>query len=258
MFGITAFSRLTGIRGQRMDGEQDSGAAIARELNCAAMEGDDERVKQLLAQLLHSRSGRDTARLQDQVAALEELFYAMRTLAVTDELTGVYNRRGFDWVASRLLRHLCSERRGALLMYVDIDNLKTINDTEGHSAGDRLLAAAGRVLRTACGESAIVGRIGGDEFALLARQCGAESHGLLRQRIQSAIVDCNATGEAPELSMSIGVADFDPLRPTSVLALLEEADSAMYAEKLRKLCVPPPMPPYEAVKPCLALVASAG
>jgi diguanylate cyclase (GGDEF)-like protein len=247
MFGSAAFSIFNGVKSE----SADSNAAIARELNSAAMEGDDERVKQLLGQLLQSRRHRSSDLLQEQVAALEDLFYAMRTMAVTDELTGVYNRRGFDWVASRLLRHLCRERRGALLMYVDIDNLKIINDSVGHAAGDRLLAAAGKVLRTACGEGAIVGRIGGDEFALLARQSGAETHSLLRKRIQSAIDDCNAAGQHPPLSMSIGVADFDPLRPASVLALLDQADRAMYVEKFHKL-------PAGAAPTRLALAASAG
>jgi len=223
----------------------DGIVALATELNAAAMDGDDERVKQLLGRVLDC---------PEQVAALEELFYAIRTMAVTDELTGVYNRRGFDWVAGRLLRRLCQERRSAVLMYVDIDNLKTTNDTVGHAAGDRLLAAAGTVLRTVCGEGSVVGRIGGDEFALLARQSGAENQTLLRQRLQSAIAACNATGVAPNLSMSIGAADFDPLRPASVRCLLEQADRAMYAQKMRKN---PPIP-FVAAPARLALAANSG
>jgi len=256
MFGAAALSSLVGTTTPRADSHDGSGtkAAMARELNLAAMEGDDERVKRLLQQLLQGASAHPTQRLQGQVAALEELFYAMRTMAVTDELTGVYNRRGFDWVASRLLRHLCRERRGALLMYVDIDNLKTVNDSVGHAAGDRLLTAASTVLRTACGESTVIGRIGGDEFALLVRQSGAENYRLLRQRINSAVADCNASGRAPALSMSIGVADFDPLRPVSVLSLLDQADRAMYAEKFRKV----PKVPFETAAAPLALAANAG
>ncbi len=256
MFGSAALSSLIGARTPRADSHNgpDTQAAMARELNLAAMEGDDERVKRLLEQLLQGGGTRATERLQSQVAALEELFYAMRTMAVTDELTGVYNRRGFDWVASRLLRHLCRERRGALLMYVDIDNLKTVNDTAGHAAGDRLLAAASKVLRAACGESTVIGRIGGDEFALLVRQSGAENYRLLRQRINAAIAERNAGGAAPALSMSIGVADFDPLRPASVLSLLDQADRAMYAEKFRK----GPKVPFESAPAPLALAVNAG
>ncbi len=230
MFGSAAPAASVGARGRGAD----SNAALARELNSAAMEGDDERVRQLLTQLLQGRNRRSTDRIQEQVAALEELFYAMRIMAVTDELTGVYNRRGFDLVGSRLLRNLCRERRCAMLMYVDIDDLKSINDTLGHAAGDGLLAAAGKVLRTACGDGAIIGRIGGDEFALLARQSGAETQSMLRTRIYRAIGDCNASSKTAALSVSIGVADFDPLRPASVLALLDQADRAMYVEKSRK------------------------
>ena len=209
-------------------------AVIARELNSAAMEGDDERVKQLLGQLLTSPNRRSDDKLREQLTALEDLFYALRTMAVTDELTGLYNRRGFEWMAGRAMRNLCRERRGALLMYVDVDDLKVVNDTLGHGAGDRLLSAAARALRSACGETAVIGRIGGDEFALLARQASAESYDLLRQRIRSAVATCNATGQVPALSLSVGVADFDPLRPASIVSLMDRADRAMYQEKFRK------------------------
>ncbi len=117
--------------------------------------------------------------------------------------------------------------------------------------GDRLLAGTGKVLRAACGDSAIIGRIGGDEFALLTRHSAAEDCELLQNRIRSATADCNALGHLAPLSMSIGVAEFDPLRPTSVLALLERADRAMYAEKKRGRAA-------ETAPTRLALVASAG
>ena len=210
-------------------------AIIVRELNAAAVEGDDERVKQLLGQLLTCRNRRNSDKLQEQQTALEELYYAMRTMAVTDDLTGVYNRRGFECMAGRLLRHLCRERRGALLMYIDVDDLKVANDTLGHGAGDRLLVEAAGALRSACGDSAVIGRIGGDEFALFARQTSAESYDLLRQRIRSAVATRNASGQVPTLSLSVGVADFDPLRPASILSLMDRADRAMYQEKLRKM-----------------------
>jgi diguanylate cyclase (GGDEF)-like protein len=229
MFGSAAFASAIGAPSP----SPARNVALAHELNSAALDGDDERVKRLLAQLLQCPNRRTEERLRVQVAALEEFFYAMRSLAITDDLTGVHNRRGFEWMASRLLRNLSRERRGGLLLYVDVDNLKVTNDTLGHATGDQLLRAASTALRRACGESTIIGRIGGDEFAVLSRQIGADTNGLLRQRINDAIEDCNATGQFPPLSMSIGAADFDPLRPASILALLERADRAMYLEKFR-------------------------
>jgi diguanylate cyclase (GGDEF)-like protein len=208
--------------------------SVPQELNSAALEGDQGRVKQLLGQLLTSRNRRSSNELREQLRAVEELFDAMRTLAVTDELTGVYNRRGFEWMAGRQLRNLYRERRGGLLMYIDVDDLKIVNDTRGHGAGDRLLKATAGALRCACDESTIVGRIGGDEFALLARQTSAESFDLLRQRIRSAVAASNATGQIPPLSLSVGVADFDPLRPASIVSLMDRADRAMYQEKIRR------------------------
>jgi diguanylate cyclase (GGDEF)-like protein len=183
--------------------------------------------------LLQCPSRRTEERLRVQVAALEELFYSMRRLAVTDELTGVNNRRGFESAAGRMIRQLGRERRGGIVLYIDVDNLKVTNDTLGHGAGDRLLMAASEALRRACWESTIVGRIGGDEFAIVARNVGADTQALLRHRIRDAIADCNACGQFPPLSLSIGAAEFDPMRPASILSLLEQADRAMYLEKFR-------------------------
>ncbi len=225
--------------------EASDSSALVQHLNSAVVEGDREGVRGLLLQLLRRRTQGAQEPLQAEVAAdvaaLEHLFYSMRTMATTDELTGVYNRRGFEWVANRLLHHLCRDQRDAVLLYVDVDDLKCVNDTLGHAAGDRLLMAAAGVLRSACGDGAIIGRIGGDEFAVLVRAGDAEHHTLLRKRIRTAIADCNAAGHIPPLSMSIGVAEFDHLRPVAVLAVMERADRAMYAEKIRKM--PDPAPP---------------
>jgi diguanylate cyclase (GGDEF)-like protein len=248
MLGSAAFAGALG--GSRSIEDSDS-ADLVQHLNSAAVEGDRERVRGLLTQLLHGRTQGTKEPLQAQVAALEHLFYAMRTMATTDELTGVYNRRGFEWVANRLLRHLCRDRRGAILLYVDVDNLKCVNDTLGHAAGDRLLTATAGVLRSACGDGAISGRIGGDEFAVLVRHSHLEEHNLLRKRIKNAIAECNAAGHIPPLSMSIGVAEFDHLRPVSVLALMERADRAMYLEKTRKV-------PVDLGRPRLASAAASG
>jgi diguanylate cyclase (GGDEF)-like protein len=233
MFGSAAFANTLGS----LEPTPGRNASITEELNAAAMDGDAQRVKRLLAQLLHGPNRRMDEHIHQQVAAIEELFYAMRNVAITDELTEVYNRRGFEWAAGRLLRHLARERRGALLLYVDVDNLKIVNDTLGHAEGDELLKSTAWALRSACGDSAIIGRIGGDEFALITRLNLGESHTLLRKRIHEAIQDCNATGRFP-LSMSIGAAEFDPLRPASVRALLERADQAMYLEKFSAVPAP--------------------
>jgi diguanylate cyclase (GGDEF)-like protein len=251
MLGSGAFAGSLGGSRELADGDT---AALVQHLNSAAVEGDQERVRELLMQLLHGKRQDTNEPVQAQVAALEHLFYSMRSMAVTDELTGVYNRRGFEWVAERLLRHLCRERRGAVLLYVDVDNLKCVNDTLGHAAGDRLLTATAGVLRMACGESVIIGRMGGDEFALLGRHSDAADHDLLRKRIRHAIAECNGAGHVPPLSMSIGVTDFDPQRPVSVLALMERADRAMYAEKYAAKIRKAPADPV----PRLVLAAASG
>jgi two-component system, cell cycle response regulator len=206
---------------------------MAMQLDAAAGDGDHARVKQLLMQLLQSRSSMGGGEY-GQLAALEDLFYAMRTLAVTDDLTGLYNRRGFVRTATRMLEHLACENREAVLLYVDVDNLKRVNDSQGHAAGDQLLRKATTVLRGACGEGSVIGRVGGDEFAVVARASLSEDYGMLRTRVERAVVLCNATPGGPPISMSIGVARFDPQQPLSIQALMDQADRAMYREKLRK------------------------
>jgi diguanylate cyclase (GGDEF)-like protein len=248
MLGSAAFAGSHG--GSRSSSDTDS-ATLVRHLNSAAVDGDRERVRGLLTQLLQCRTPAASEPLPTQVAALEQLFYAMRTMATTDELTGTYNRRGFEWMANRLLRHLTRDRRGAVLLYVDVDALKSVNETLGHAIGDRLLKATASVLRSACGQSAIIGRIGGDEFAVLVRHSGAEDHNLLRKHLRSVIADCNAAGRIPPLSMSIGVAEFDPLHPTSVLTLMERAERAMHEES-----VSPVVPERAASR--FAMAANAG
>ena len=124
---------------------------------------------------------------------------------------------------------------GALLLYVDVDNLKNVNDSSGHEAGDDLLRRAAQVLHDASGVHAIIGRLGGDEFAVLDESAdGSRSHHMLR-RIQNAVEACNASAAAPLLSLSVGCVEFYPQNPVSIMTLLAQADRAMYREKAMRL-----------------------
>jgi len=209
------------------------GSRIAMQLDAAAGDGDHARVKQLLIQLLQSRSSM-AGEEYGQLAALEDLFYAMRALAVTDELTGLYNRRGFVRTAARMLQHLAREGREAALLYVDLDNLKRVNDSLGHAAGDQLIRKVTAVLREACGEGAVIGRVGGDEFAVATRTSREEDGAMLRMRIERAVAICNAAPGGPPIAVSIGTARFDPYHPGAIDVLMDQADRAMYLDKQRK------------------------
>jgi diguanylate cyclase (GGDEF)-like protein len=115
---------------------------------------------------------------------LEELQHA---LSITDELTGLHNRRGFFTLAQQQMK--VSERSGGalLLFFVDLDDLKHINDTFGHLEGDKALIEVSNVLRDTFRESDIIGRIGGDEFAVLAIETSDLTEEALITRLRDAI-----------------------------------------------------------------------
>lgn len=220
-------------------------AEIVAQLSAAAIDGDP-RVKELLADLLRCRTQGTDEDLSPLLQPLENLLLLLHSMALTDELTGLQNRRGFLHRGARLLELAARKLHGALLIYVDVDNLKNVNDSSGHEAGDDLLRRAAQVLHDASGVHAIIGRLGGDEFAILDESAdGGRSQHMLR-RIQNAVEACNASAAAPLLSLSVGCVEFYPQNPVSIMTLLAQADRAMYREKAMRLrpvrCAVPAVP----------------
>lgn len=166
----------------------------------------------------------DRSALRD-LAALVERELEVRQLAMTDPLTGVHNRRGFELLAAQALR-LC-RRHGlrATIVYLDLDGLKQVNDTEGHRAGDALILRAADVLTATFRGSDIVARVGGDEFALLLP--GGDADAAIA-RLEAALED------APGVSFSLGAVTFDVDDETDLGELLSSADGAMYEDKRAK------------------------
>jgi diguanylate cyclase (GGDEF)-like protein len=204
---------------------------LTRELRTAALEGDDPSLVQLLSDLLRVRVQSPAQRRALQLRTLTELIHSLRSVAVTDELTGLYNRRGFFQHGTRLLDVVVRHRYSAHLVYFDLDNLKDVNDTAGHAAGDSLLRAAGAALRELFpgnGVYEIVGRIGGDEFAALTTSAHHASRDALRLALAQPHAGCPA---GSPLSLSTGVAHFDPRRPVTMDKLLAVAERAMYVHK---------------------------
>jgi diguanylate cyclase (GGDEF)-like protein/PAS domain S-box-containing protein len=167
----------------------------------------------------------------------------LRAFALVDELTGLYNRRGFLALAEREWQGACAARQGGLLLYLDLDDFKAINDAHGHGEGDRALAAVAGVLRRTLRESDVVGRLGGDEFVAFAR-CGAGADGesaleharetaaRVAERLDGLLAAENvAAGRRYALGASVGVALLDPDAPCTLSALMVEADAALYDQK---------------------------
>jgi GAF domain-containing protein len=107
-------------------------------------------------------------RVQERTRELQNALEQIHTLSITDELTGLYNRRGFRLLADKLIRRAARGGEPFNLVYLDLDGLKRINDTQGHGIGDSMISAAAGILRQTFRESDILARIGGDEFCVLA------------------------------------------------------------------------------------------
>ena len=133
-------------------------AEIVVQLSAAAIDGDHPRVRELLGDLLRCRTPGTDQDLSPVLQPLEDLLLLLHSMALTDELTGLQNRRGFLHRAARLLDLAARKLHGALLIYVDVDNLKNVNDSSGHEAGDDLLRRAAQVLRDVSGDHAVIAR----------------------------------------------------------------------------------------------------
>ena len=213
-----------------------SSTEIASRLSAAAIDADESIAKQMLATLLRGHVRRSDEPFPSQLGVLEHLFLTLRSMALTDDLTNLYNRRGFLRAGTRLLSTVSRDDWGALLFYIDVDDLKSINDSAGHAAGDSLLTRTAQLLRTVFRGTEVIGRLGGDEFAALAPTTDANAASLILHRIQAAVAADNVShAESSLLSLSVGFAQFDPCKPSSISDLLRKADIAMYENKLAKL-----------------------
>lgn len=159
---------------------------------------------------------------------------AQRALALTDELTGLNNRRGFWALAGKQLQIGERAKRPMVLFLIDVDRMKAINDTFGHAAGDEALVEVADGLRRAFRNSDVVARHGGDEFVALAVDASTTNALTIANRIQHhARASRFAMAHGP-LSVSIGVARFEPGRRQTLWELMHQADQAMYARKMAR------------------------
>lgn len=163
---------------------------------------------------------------------LKKLSLELEHLALTDELTRVRNRRGFLVLAEHAWRLARRTRVPCRLLFIDLDGVKHVNDTRGHQVGDALLMDAARVLNSVFRETDVIGRIGGDEFAVFELLDATDGPGNGSERLQAAIDDFNRNaGQSYRLSMSVGVEDLPATGDTTMEALLSQADIAMYGRK---------------------------
>ena len=162
----------------------------------------------------------------------------MRVNAMTDELTGLYNRRGLLTLLEQLRQTADRTLNPLLLLFADLDKLKHINDTGGHNEGDRALQDTADMLRQTFRASDLLGRFGGDEFLIAVPNAGIDSFEMLKSRLDQNVRSLNATANRPYcLSLSVGAVEYHPNDTRSLETLLEEADSLMYHQKRQKQAI---------------------
>ena len=183
--------------------------------------------------IYHEHTGKQKILLAiEDITERKQLEEKLAAAAITDDLTGLYNRRGLFVLADKMLKLSKRQRKGIFMLYVDLDNLKLINDSFGHEEGDKVLIESANLLREIYRESDIVARIGGDEFVVLPVGTDRDSTDAIISRLQGAVDSFNSRSNLRyELSLSAGIAYYDPESNLSIGELLAHGDKSMYEHK---------------------------
>lgn len=173
--------------------------------------------------------------LADRVRQLERAEVELRRLTLTDELTGLCNRRGLLVHAEQHLKMARRTGKGFLIFYADMDDLKHINDTFGHAEGSSAIIKMAEVLGKTFRESDIIARLGGDEFSILAQDASMNLTKRVTARLEENLKSYNAQNHhGYELSLSLGCVHVAPDNAATVEELIAKADRAMYEHKRSK------------------------
>jgi len=160
---------------------------------------------------------------------------ALRNLSLTDQLTGLYNYRGFLNLAEHHVKTSRRSQNPSLLIYADMDGLKEINDTLGHRAGSLAISAVGEVLRRTFRDCDIVARLGGDEFAVLVPDIQKTETAKLLARLERNLRKYNEEGQHEfTVALSIGAVEIDHRHKVNIEDQMARADEVMYGEKRKK------------------------
>lgn len=196
------------------------------------------RVKnQLLIQQQRQQLVEQNQQLEQEIKERCKAEAEVRQLSLTDELTGLYNRRGFFILAEHQLRTAWRTQMPCCLVFIDLDGLKIVNDTLGHAVGDRLIVCAAQLLKQTFRDADIVARLGGDEFAVFIPACPEQTTDI-GDRLKTAICNFNQICEPAErLSMSIGISQCTLGDRFSLSQLIAQADHLMYENKRAKYSI---------------------
>ncbi len=154
-------------------------------------------------------------------------------MALRDDLTDLHNRRGFIALATQQLTWARDSGQHMVMFFADLDGLKWINDHYGHGEGDRAISLAAACIKETFRRFDVTARLSGDEFVALIMEEPGRSAETLCRRLQMNLAACTGAENPYKLSMSIGVAHFDPDRPVTLQELMKQADAELYEHKRR-------------------------
>ncbi len=187
-------------------------------------------IKELNANLLNEIHAREKTenKLKDALSMVERI-------SMIDELTQLYNRRGFFDMSQKHIKFLKRHNVGFFLLYIDLDGLKQINDKYGHNEGDLAIKTTADVLRSALRETDIIGRLGGDEFTAIISKVEPPNYNCICRRIEENLcIKNNELNKPWKLEMSIGYIYVSPEDKRDLQELMKQADSMLYKEKQAK------------------------
>lgn len=173
--------------------------------------------------------------LRKSMTELEENNEKLSNLSLTDELTGLYNRRGFlnFAIQQHYLNHL--HQKESLMLFFDVDGLKKVNDIYGHKEGDWIIKTAGEVIQKTFRDIDIIARLGGDEFTVFSSNTGIDLFPVFKNRMEKIITEVNITADKPyKLSISVGAVECIFNETYTLDEYIRQADEQLYQEKRAK------------------------
>jgi len=201
------------------------GARLVGVLECELPSTGDDDASDIAAVLealaVHAAASLESARMHEQT----------KEASLTDALTGLANRRAFDHDLDTEVHRAQRYHRPLSVIYVDLDDFKSLNDTYGHRSGDLALQSAAATLRAGLRDSDRIYRVGGEELVVIAPETTAGQAAATAERLRRAIEECAPVG-TPRITASFGVAEL-PGNAADGAALLRAADRALYAAKNR-------------------------
>jgi len=193
---------------------------LAQRDQSAESERSQRKVNQSLTDLL------------DEITKLHSMIAQLESVATTDELTGLCNRRRLNFALDQHWQKRRGDSDSIAFLMIDVDQFKRLNDEFGHQRGDALLRLLGRVLHDNCRQSDVIARYGGDEFCVLMPHATVESAATTARRICDSFTQAAAQAfPTTAVSLSIGVAHTQLSNPQHAMELVAHADEAMYTAK---------------------------